>query len=291
MKCFNVLLLPLLLVTKSTGFTHFKVLNPLIRDRLKISIENRKNPTVQLHFPSLTTRDVSNKLSNDPDVNIDETEITIKQKIEVILYRTTLISASVAYTFDQLSKLLSSAGGSGIPTETLSNLEQTSHGILGWGILLSALLAPPNLGAITDQRKENDVDNALFLLVNELLPTLASFAILVEIVNTIQHNLSQGTSEFLSATSGTLDATTNIFIGAICLREIGFFGASYKAEAILAILLTVALSLNDMIGLSESALEGGLVLCLLVLSFGKVFEPIEDDVRPNNSAFFRDDGR
>jgi hypothetical protein len=236
---------------------------------------------------STESRDISLQLQNDSDAS-DVDRVTIKQKIEVCLYRFTLTSSSVAYATGQLSKLLL-VSGSGLSTQTIAAIEQNCHAILGWGVLFASLLAPAYLGAVTDQKKENDVDNALFLLLNELLPTLASFAIVVEIINTIQNNLSQGTANFLSATSDSLDSTTDLFICAICLREIGFFGASYKAEAILAIVFSVALTLNDSIGFSESALTAGSALCLLVLSFGKFFEPIEDDLRPNYSAFFKDE--
>jgi hypothetical protein len=232
-------------------------------------------------------RNLSLQLKNDPDLSSKDT-VTTKNKLEVCLYRLALTSASVAYATSQASKVLL-VSGSGLSSETIASMEVNSHAILGWGILLSALFAPPYLGAITDEKKENDVENALFLLLNELLPTLASFAIVVEIINTIQQNLSQNTANFLSATSDTLDSTTNLFICAICLREIGFFGVSYKAEAVLAIFFCVALTLNDSIGFSEPALTAGTAISLLVLSFGKVFEPIEDDLRPNKSAFFKDD--
>jgi len=230
----------------------------------------------------------------DPNAETDEetsdaiSGITIKQKVEVLLYRITLISASTAYACIQLSNIFLGPG-SGLSLEYITSIQQTSHAIVGWGILFAALLAPPYLGAITDTNEKNDANNAFFLLLNELLPNFAGFAIIVEVVNTIQANLSQGTAEFLSATSQSLDNTTNIFISFICLREIGFFGASYKAEAILAILFCVALGFNDSIGFSEMALTSGLGLSLLVLSFAKVFEPLEDDVEPNQSAFFKDE--
>ncbi len=222
------------------------------------------------------------------DSSEDTDKLTIKQKVEVYLYRSFLASASVAYGTEQLFKLLLTSG-SGLSIQKISTIEQNSHAIVGWGILFSALLAPTYLGAATDKNRENDVENAFFLLLNELLPTLASFAIVVEIINTIQHNLSQSTAEFLSATSDSLDSTTYLFISLISLREILFFGASYKAEAILAILFSIGLTLNDFIGFSEVTLTAGVSICLLVLSFGKAFEPIKDDVKPNKSAFFRDD--
>jgi hypothetical protein len=51
----------------------------------------------------------------------------------------------------------------------------------------------------------------------------------------------------------------------------------------------VLCSLNQSIGFSEVALSGGLALSLLVLSVGKILEPLKDDLQPNQSAFFRDD--
>ena len=304
MKLFAVLLILQVLIPEHVdGFSPATHSTSMKKDRTLIQhpiscldLDKRQHcikwRTTSLHLES--DPDSSSSQPSDP-VQVVDTEsvpapITIKQKAEVCLYRLTLISASVACASGQLSKLLLGAGsGSGLPTETVAALEYNSHAILGWGILFSALLAPPNLDAITDDKQENDANNALFLLLNELLPTLASFAIVVEIINTIQLNLSQGTAEFLSPTSDTLDSTTNLFISLICFREIGFFGASYKAEAILAILFSIVLSLNDFIGFSELVLNGGLGLFLLVLSFGKIFEPIEDDLKPNQSAFFKDE--
>eukprot|EP00979_Chaetoceros_neogracilis_P003029 scaffold513_cov262-Chaetoceros_neogracile.AAC.16 len=225
--------------------------------------------------------------TSDPNSN-GSNEISNKQKAEVVMYRITLISASTAYACGQLSNLLLGAGA-GLSIDYITSVQQTSHSIVGWGIVSAALLAPPYLGASTDPNKKNDVSNALFLLLNELLPTLAGFAIIVEIVNVIQSNLSEGNVEFISSTSDSLGNTTTIFISLICLREIGFFGAGYKAEAILAIFFCIALGLNDSLEFSELALTSGLALSLLVLSFAKVFEPLEDDLEPNQSAFFMDD--
>ena len=238
-----------------------------------------------------TPSSISLNFSNDPkrEIEVEDTdvpmkeEITLRQKADVIFYRIALISASSAYAVNQIVSLLNSGGGAGIPEETLAGLQDNSYLAAEWGILLSALFAPPYLGAITDTNKENDVDNALFLLLNELLPQLAGFAIFFEVVNLVQRNLSDG-----SVGSTLLENTTSIFISLICLREIGFFGASYKAEAILAIFLCIGLGLNDVIGFSEISLTSSLALCLLVLSFGKVFEPIQDDLKPNKSAFFKE---
>lgn len=210
---------------------------------------------------------------------------TTKQKGEVLLYRLALISASTAYTCNLLSTgLVTSDSGAGLSLDFLYHLQNSSHVIFTWGILLAALVAPPNLGAVTDTSKKNDFDNALFLLLNELLPTLSGFAIIAEVVNKIQENLSDK-----STSLDSLDNIAMVLITLICFREVRFFGASYKAEAIFAIFCAVILALNELIGFSESALSGGLSLSLLVLSFGKIFEPLRDDLQPNQSAFFQDD--
>lgn len=212
--------------------------------------------------------------------------VTIKQKGEVILYRIALLSASMAYACNLLSHgLATSNSGAGLSLDLLYHVENSSLFIYTWGILLAALVVPPNLGAITDTNRKNDWDNALFLLLNELLPTLAGFAIIAEVVNKIQENLSDPRS---SSTS-SLDNIAMVLVTLICLREIKFFGASYKVEAIFAIFCAVSLVLNHLIGFSEIALSGGLSLSLLVLSFGKIFEPLKEDLKPNQSAFFRDD--
>jgi uncharacterized integral membrane protein len=222
-------------------------------------------------------------------------EITIRSKAEVLLYRSTLMIGSVAFALDQLSNSLY---GSGLSPLFIEQLDQISHSISTWSILLSALVAPAYLGAITDQRKENEVNNALFLITNEVLPQLAGFAIFFEVLNVVQYYYrneistlaSTATFSSMDSSSGsTLDNTTLVFISLLCFREIGFYGASYKAEAVLAILFSVAIALNDFIGLSDIALQWGLSLSLLVLSFAKVFEPIQDDLIPSGSAFFNDD--
>ena len=197
---------------------------------------------------------------------IKTNDATLQQKAEAILYRLTLLSATTALATSQILHLLSIdgiSGGAGLPMQVITNLQSNSNTIFTWGILLSALFAPSNLDAITDDTKDNDVNNALFLLLNELLPTLACFAIFIEIVHTIQGNLADGTTNIISAKSvESLDQLSTVFISLICFREIGFFGASYKAEAILGILLCIVLSLNDWIGYSEPILSGSLSLCL-----------------------------
>lgn len=169
-----------------------------------------------------------------------------------------------------------------------------------WTMLLAALFAPAYSGAVTDRCKKNEVNNVLFLITNECLPQLAGFAIFFEVLNFIQQrsqyfpvpwdDIAKPSTSMTSIASytSTLENTELLFIALICVREIGFYGAGYKAEAILAILLCVAITFNDMIGFSNAALEFGLSLCLLVLSFSKVFEPLQDDIIPDGSSFFSD---
>jgi hypothetical protein len=234
---------------------------------------------------------VNDKNNNKDDTSLNNTntqEITIKSKAEVLLYRSTLIIGSVAFGMDQLS---TSLNGSGLSPLFIAQLNQSSHFISTWSILLSALFAPAYLGAITDQSKKNEVNNALFLITNEVLPQLAGFAIFFEVLNVVQYYNRNEISTMASVTNmnSTLDNTTLVFISILCFREIGFYGASYKAEAVLAIIFSVAIALNDFIGLSDIVLQWGLSLSLLVLSFAKVFEPIQDDLIPSGSAFFNDD--
>lgn len=237
----------------------------------------------------LYSRNVKDENNNKDDTllkNTNTQEITIKSKAEVLLYRSTLIIGSVAFGMDQLS---TSLNGSGLSPLFIAQLNQTSHSISTWFILLSALFAPAYLGAITDQSKKNEVNNALFLITNELLPQLAGFAIFFEVLNAVQSYYRNEISTMASVTGSTLDNTTLVFISILCFREIGFYGASYKAEALLAIIFSVAIALNDFIGLSDIVLQWGLSLSLLVLSCSKVFEPIQDDLIPSGSAFFNDD--
>jgi hypothetical protein len=253
---------------------------------------NKSRDSLFVIAPHKMTR----KKDDQPEEEQDETcnnnpikNVTIKQKGEVILYRVALISASVAYACNLLSHglLATSNSGAGLSLDLLYHVENSSLFIYTWGILLAALVVPPHLGAITDTNRKNDWDNALFLLLNELLPTLAGFAIIAEVVNKIQENLSD--PQMSSAALNSLDNIALVLVTLISWREIKFFGASYKVEAIFAIFCAVLLVLNHLIGFSEIALSGGLSLSLLVLSFGKIFEPLKEDLEPNESAFFQDD--
>jgi len=257
---------------------------------------SRNYHTLQQRNPFPTTSSYpltfSNEASEDEansSMEINESKrniITVRQKANVIFYRIALISASSAYAITQIVGILRSGGGAGLSVESLASLQDNSIIAGEWGILLSALLVPPHLSAISDTNKEDGVDNRLLLKLNELLPQLSCIGIFFEVVNFIPQHLWDGT--LLGATF--LHQITSILISLICLREIGFFGAFYKVEAILAIIVCIGLGLNDrnVMGLSEVALTSALALCLLVLSFGKIFEPIKDDLAPNQSAFFQE---
>ena len=216
----------------------------------------------------------------DDDDDGNDERVTTIQKLQVCSYRISLISASFASVIGQLSRLLL-ASGSGLSAEFIDAVEKHSHDVLVWGIILAALITPPNLGL----PNKSDSGEAFLLFVNKLLPGLASFALIIETINLLQSPFG-GPIEL----NNTLDNTTYLFIVAISLREIAFFGALYKVEGILAILLCIcsALDLNEFIGFSDLGIENLIALCLFVLSFGKILEPIGDDLRPNKSSFFRD---
>eukprot|EP00551_Chaetoceros_affinis_P007252 CAMPEP_0203673502 /NCGR_PEP_ID=MMETSP0090-20130426/12738_1 /ASSEMBLY_ACC=CAM_ASM_001088 /TAXON_ID=426623 /ORGANISM="Chaetoceros affinis, Strain CCMP159" /LENGTH=198 /DNA_ID=CAMNT_0050539177 /DNA_START=315 /DNA_END=911 /DNA_ORIENTATION=- len=191
--------------------------------------------------------------------------------------------------------------GLGLSVEMITNVEHLSNMVFTWGILCSALAIPNNQRGFRaknaeGQQGEGEVDREVEFhahpgvfdrnstwptFVNNALPYLSSLAIVIKLIN-----------ETLSLSiMPTLDEVSNeFFISAVCLREIGYFGAPYKVEAILALGLVFisSLGLNEGIGFSDTILSSLLALCLLVLSFGKVFEPLQDDLHPNGSAFFRD---
>lgn len=197
----------------------------------------------------------------------------------MLLYRFCLLLASIGYTLYWIFIALDLSSTTG---DDVQRLAHTSHAISTWGMLLSALFSPTYLGAITDPDERNDFKNACLLLLNDALPQLASFAIIVQILNVIQTSMCSGSLDFFTSISGgSLENTTNIFVVGIRLREIGFYGVEYKAEAVLAIFICFVLTLSD-IGMSDAVLSAFLGLCLLVLS-----EPIKDDMRPNESRFFQ----
>ena len=261
-------------VTHSFKRTRFPTLSSLFDPETGSSEKLGDTVIDSVSFPSNQT-----KLKVD-DKNYD----SIESKGEVLLYRFCLLSASIGYTLYWAFIALDLSSISGVDAQRLA---YTCHAVSTWGMLLSALFSPTYLGAITDQNENNDFKNACLLVLNEALPQIASFAIIVQTVNLIQMSLSSGSIDFLTSISGgSLENTTIIFIVGISLREIGFYGFEYKAEAVLAIFIFFLLTLSD-VGISETALSTCLALCLLVLSFGKLFEPIKDDLRPNESKFFQ----
>lgn len=260
-------------------FSHDNIYNQYqLLFKLKLQ-ENRKvGIPLQLKNDSDTPDDQNYSISRD-----DIQAMTVKQKAAVCLYRFALASASVAYTVGELTNLLS---GSGLSIQTISTIQQNSHVIFGCGILGAALLVPSHVQTRTEDVDEDSVvGDSLVLILNRSLPMLGSLAIVVEVMNSILNNVP-GSSNFLIT---GFDKTADLFICALCLREIGFFGVAYKAEAVLTIFLCANLAIHDLIGFPEFALRGGASIGLLVLSFGKFFEPLEGDLRPNGSAFFRDD--
>lgn len=184
-------------------------------------------------------------------------ELSFAGKAEVIGYRTALVFASLGFAVSAAASLLE---GTGLNTETIKSLHVDSQAARGWGSCLT---------------------------VNEALPTLGSFALIIELINAIQWNLSTGEVPAFSLTSSeNLDKAAGLFMAAICCREILLYGVAFKIEAVLAIVFIILQALD--LGLSQAVCLDGLALSLLVLSVGKVFEPIGSDLRPNQSSFFLD---
>lgn len=274
----------------------------IVTERRKQQQQRQGFSTRELCISSLKNNNDNEMIMGDNDkckqkINI----IDWKNKSQVLFYRSSLIIASLAYAGIQIMQS-SFLENSGLSRTSVENFGHMSGSLFTWTIIATALSSPPNLEVDLlcndndkngDSKKDNATRNSLFLLLNESLPKLALFTLLLNIGDTfIFHQ---------ATTISTSTTMSNLFISAICVREVIFFGAAYKAEAIFAIL---AIIISASIGIHgsnpqfsviaqspSSPLSLGLALCLLVLSFGKIFEPLSDDLIPNDSAFFRDDDK
>jgi uncharacterized integral membrane protein len=265
---------------------------------------------------------LQSSLNSDSEDNTRTSTISTKEKINVVLFRISLVAISIAYSLNQITDIFQ---GSGLPMDTLTNIEQSSNAIFGWGILVTAFIIPNYRGSIDktfdedttniDNSNSDDYDStrtdgtdgnvnnneedtgndSLSVILNNALPILSSVTILFKLVSTIVSGNINEAANLESISTASISSNmdqelfiSGIFIIAICAREIGYFGAGFKAEAILAIILvsTSLTGLNDIIGIPDAVVSSVLALCLLVLSVGKVFEPLEDDIRPNGSLFF-----
>lgn len=173
-----------------------------------------------------------------------------------------------------------------------------------------------------DNENNNTSQSSWMTFINDLLPIFAISGAVVKLIAIMM--ISSGslfeksasiavtaavttavTSPTSSTTISLLDPMINgILVSALCIREIGYFGYQYKVEAIVALgvslfstimktmmtTTTIAIDTGTGTGTNAPSLISGLsgiyALCLLVLSFGKLFEPIEDELETNGSNFF-----
>jgi hypothetical protein len=176
----------------------------------------------------------------------------------------------------------------GLPQNIVDGVIQSSNTVFDVGIIATALLIPSHRkqeehvgSGVKDNQVLLDVDDdiimrtkdeSVILLLNQIIQKSAIIAVASKIINSITGISFNGFDEIVSFS----------FICVICLREIIYYGAAYKVEAIFAIIL----SLLHVLGINDYFVAVTLSLALMVLSVGKVFEPLKDDLQRNGSQFF-----
>jgi len=187
----------------------------------------------------------------------DGSGVTLGQGIRVGLYRLLLLGSAGAWTGLAVLPLLEGSGLSS--TDTLEvNMS------MGWKFMLGAAAVVAPLPSVDSKSKSNLPFLALSCVgVSTLL--LLSLSIM------FQEGMMDTATQVV-ATMATLG---------ICVREVVFYGAAYKVEAII---LASLLLLQPVLPVSN-IVPGGIALALLVLSFGKLLEPLEEDLRPGQSTF------
>lgn len=204
----------------------------------------------------------------------DPQEVSISQRFLVLGYRCTLFSVALGFSVSFAATTL--LQGTGLGLDTLEWLQEASHAVLLWSTYLTGLLAPPlsNHPAAADSEQSDSI-SVLLPLLTQALRTLGVVAILIHLIGV------QDTLPFEYSSLETLEIAA--ILSGICVREILFYGIAYKVEAVVALVFLLLQASNQ---LPEAVTVGGLSLALLVLSVGKVFEPISSDLVPDQSAFF-----
>ena len=133
--------------------------------------------------------------------------------------------------------------------------------------------------------------------LNDSLPILSILILLIKVLLSIAIVIN-GSSNITTTDTvlGLQRAIDEILIPSVVLtmlaiREIGYYGLEYKVEALIIILLIEPLSkicIESLPPMIEHITNPLLMITLLLLAFGKVFEPVQDDIQPNNSNFFQD---
>lgn len=265
-------------------------------------IASKKNNISNINHRCKVTETIlySSPLINDDDLDLrddksDDLSINLQEKTKVVFYRLSLIIASIACG---LSQAIITFQGSGLSLDTIKYIEQLSNVVFTWGILSTALTIP-NYRDIRSGTETSD-KNSAFVLLNDSLPTLAIAVTILKIIVSVGSNISSSNNDITienhdieNLTALNIDKFVfGFFTSAISLREIGYFGAGYKVEAILVLIFvsisTFSFGFYNSIGLTDTLCKSAIALCLLVLSFGKILEPFEDDIRPDGSSFFKE---
>ena len=267
-------------------------------------IASKKNNISNINHRCKVTETIlySSPLINDDDLDLrddksDDLSISLQEKTKVVFYRLSLIMASIACGLSRA--IITFQGSAGLSLDTIKYIEQLSNVVFTWGILSTALTIP-NYRDIRSGTETSD-KNSAFVLLNDSLPTLAIAVTILKIIVSVGSNISSSNNDITienhdieNLTALNIDKFVfGFFTSAISLREIGYFGAGYKVEAILVLILFVSIStfsfgFYNSIGLTDTLCKSAIALCLLVLSFEKNLEPFEDDIRPDGSSFFKE---
>ena len=269
-----------------------------------------------------------NNSNNNNDVNVNVNGIEIIQVIVYRLSLIVVSLAFGVHQFTTLDTSGSSGGsttnfleGTGLSRDGITTMNSVSGTIFLYGILFTAVSIPKYRGTteIVDNGRsseEKETIEALDLMkikknfknkskedtnyvarLNDSLPILSILILLIKVLLSIAIVIN-GSSNITTTDTvlGLQRAIDEILIPSVVLtmlaiREIGYYGLEYKVEALIIILLIEPLSkicIESLPPMIEHITNPLLMITLLLLAFGKVFEPVQDDIQPNNSNFFQD---
>eukprot|EP00978_Attheya_sp_CCMP212_P024524 scaffold77179_cov34-Attheya_sp.AAC.1 len=267
-KNWGVLFLLLVVTTSYSNVTGFATPKPsvLMSTRYRgVCVRSNLTPEPSSNLESTPEKSEgdSQNYSSTEDMSTSEDDdddgggVTLGQGIRVGLYRLLLLGSAGACTGLAVLPLLEGSGLSSTDT-----LEMNMS--MGWKFMLgaAAILAP--LPSVDSKFKSNLPFIALSCVG-------ASTVLLLSLPIMFQESMMETATQVV-ATMATLG---------ICVREVVFYGAAYKVEAII---LASLFLLQPVLPVSN-IIPGGIALALLVLSFGKLLEPLEEDLRPGQSTF------
>ena len=204
-------------------------------------------------------------------VNIDDdgftaSEITLMDRAWVLSYRLLLTGLAMAFTTNAFVPTL--LEGSGVDT---SSIEPWTRNAIAWMSTACVLCVPR--GGINDN------------IASSLFVPLGISSLSLQIVNLVLVDGAADKNVLALVMAG--DITTVLALCLVCVREILFFGLTYKVEAALSIpLLLVSLLFLDTS--SPGTLKVLTALTISLLAASKALEPVLEDLRPGFSAFLVD---